>query len=181
MLTRDFASRSSVHVVKYVFDRNISHFDRALWTIICIASTFFAIYLIHNSYTDWQTNQVVTTLKSVAKPVTDLDFPAFTICGAGQHMGNVEKVLYHNFQKWEQNQPDKKKQKSPEDSFAEYLKETFQIHKKGTSILDIFNTMISPSDEASGANSVRRNEEACAAKNQRTKRSIVEKTTSKAD
>ena len=84
-------------------------------------------------------------------------------------MGNGEKVLFHNFKKWEQEQSVKDK-KSTEESFEEYLEETFQIHEKGTNILDILNTMISPSDEASGANAVRSNELACASKNKRRKR-----------
>ena len=94
-----FASRSTIHGVNYIFDKNISLYDRFLWTLICLSSAFLAIYLIKNSYTDWKSKPVVTTLQSVAKPITDLDFPAVTICGEGQHMGIVEKVLFHNFQK----------------------------------------------------------------------------------
>ena len=169
-----FACRSSVHGVSYIFDRTVSVFDRLLWTIICLASVLFAVYLIHNTYTDWQDDQVITTLKNVAQPVTDYDFPAFTICGAGQHMGNVEKVLFHNFMQWEQKQAVKGQQKLAEDSFAEYLKETFQIHEKGTNILDIMNTMISPSDEVDGVNAIRRNEQACAKRNKRNKRATEE-------
>ena len=170
----EFASRSTVHGVSYIFDRTISFSDRLLWTIICLASALLAIYLIYNTYTDWQDNQVITTLKSVAQPVTDHDFPAFTICGAGQHMGNVEKILYHNFKQWKQKQAIKDQHKSIEDSFAEYLKETFQIHEKGTNILDILNTMISPSGEVDGVNAVRRNEVACAKRNKRRKRATEE-------
>ena len=174
LIIEDFASRSTVHGVSYIFDKTIALFDRLLWTFICLASATFAIYLIHTSYSDWQDNQVITTLKSVAQPVTDHDFPAFTICGAGQHMGNVEKILYHNFKQWKQKQAVKDQHKSIEDSFAEYLKETFQIHEKGTNILDILNTMISPSHEVDGVNAVRRNEVACAKRNKRRKRATEE-------
>ena len=44
--------------------------------------------------------QVVTTLKNTAKPVTEVQFPAVTICGSGFHMSNVEKKINLNFQKW---------------------------------------------------------------------------------
>ena len=92
-------------------------------------------------------------------------------------MENIEKVLFHNFKKWEQKQSFKK---SMEESFEEYLKEAFQIHEKGTNILDILNTMISPSDEASGANAVRSNALACASKNERRKRETsIDTSTSK--
>ena len=93
----DFASRSTVHGVSYIFDKGLALFDRFLWFIIFLWSVFLEIFLIYSSYTDWQDNQVITTLKTVAKPVADLTFPAVTICAAGQHMGNVEKVLFYNF------------------------------------------------------------------------------------
>ena len=59
------------------------------------------------------------------------------------------------------------------------MEETFQISEKGMSILEILNTMISPSDEASGANTVRDNEMACEKNKKRRKRSTNERATSK--
>ena len=174
---KEFASRSTVHGVSYIFDRTVPLFDRFLWLIIFLGSASLAIFFIYSSYTDWQDNQVITTLKTVAKPVADLHFPAVTICAAGQHMGNVEKALYNNFKNWDETQPDT--QKSLEDRFAQYMEETFQIRDKDMNILDILNTMISPSDEASGADAVRQNELACSNNNKRRKRSTYDEYTSK--
>ena len=174
----DFASRSTVHGVSYIFDRTVSPFDRFLWLIIFLGSASFAIFLIYSSYTDWQDNQVITSLKTVAKPVADLNFPAVTICAAGQHMGNVEKVIFYNFKQWEQSQPILAVQKTLEEKFEDYMEETFQIRERGLSILDILNTMISPSNEATGANAIRQNELACSAKNKRQKRSTIQHSTS---
>ena len=112
----------------------------------------------------------------MAKPVADLHFPAVTICAAGQHMGNVEKALYNNFKKWDEIQPFS--QKSLEYRFGQYMEETFQSRKKGMNVLDILNIVISPSDEASGANAVRENEMACAKNKKREKRDTVEQATS---
>ena len=36
--------------------------------------------------------KVITTLKTTTYPVTELFFPAITICGSGKHMSLVEKV-----------------------------------------------------------------------------------------
>ena len=91
----------------------------------------------------------------MAKPVAELTFPAVTICAAGQHMGNVETFLFYNFKKWEKSQPASHVQKTLEAKFAEYMEDAFQIREKGMSILEILNTMISPSDDSSGANAVR--------------------------
>ena len=43
---------------------------------------------------------MVTTLKNTAKPVAEVPFPAVTICGTGNHMGNVEKKIQENFVQW---------------------------------------------------------------------------------
>ena len=40
------------------------------------------------------TRKVITTLKTTTFPVTDLFFPAITICGSGKHMNLVEKVRF---------------------------------------------------------------------------------------
>ena len=83
---------------------------------------------------------MIMTLKSAAEAVTVHNFPAFKMlrrfCFTISRCGNKNK-------------------KSIEESFSKYLQETFQIHEKGTNILDILNTMISPSEEASWANAVR--------------------------
>ena len=174
----DFASRSTIHGVSYVVDQTVPIIDRFLWMAVCLSSATLAVILIHSSYSDWQDNQVITSLKTVAKPVADLNFPAVTICAAGQHMGNVEKVIFYNFKQWEQSQPILAVQKTLEEKFEDYMEETFQIRERGLSILDILNTMISPSNEATGANAIRQNELACSAKNKRQKRSTIQHSTS---
>ena len=124
--------------------------------------------MVYSSFTSWQNNQVMTTLKTLTKPVTDLDFPAITICGSGLHMGLVEKVLYTNFKKWQDNQTiNFNGNNAMEEDFALYMKDVFQVKDKGTNILDILDTMIAPSSEASGPNGVRENQMACKGKDRK--------------
>ena len=82
----DYASRATVHGIGCVFDKEVAILDRALWLIIVLGALCLAMWMINTSYTSWQDNQVITTLKTTTKPITDLDFPAITICAAGQHM-----------------------------------------------------------------------------------------------
>ena len=72
--------------------------------------------------------QVVTTLKNTAKPVTEVQFPAVTICASGFHMSNVEKKIQMNFQKW-RNQTKRRSNDEAEirADFEEYMRTTFQI------------------------------------------------------
>ena len=167
-----YGNRSTVHGVGYICDPSIAHCDRILWLGILILLSCVATKLVYQSYCDWQDNPVITTLSTVAKPVTSLSFPAITICGAGQHMDNVEKVLYQDFKKWNSSQSNNKGETSLEERFAAFLKERFQIKEKGMSLMDILNTMVAPSDEAADTNSVRRNQIACNKTKNRGKRSI---------
>ena len=98
----EYANRATVHGISYIFDRDLAKLDKALWLIIVLGALCLAVWMINTSYTSWQDNQVITTLKTTTKPITDLDFPAVTICAAGQHMDNVEKVLFDKFNQWVQ-------------------------------------------------------------------------------
>ena len=43
---------------------------------------------------------MVTILKDTAKLVTEVPFPALTICSSGLHMSYVEKKLMKDFDDW---------------------------------------------------------------------------------
>ena len=110
-------------------------------------------------------NQVVTTLKNTAKPVTEVQFPAITICGSGSHMSHVEKKIKENFLAWRLEE--KRKGEATEEDFEDYMFSTFQIKSDENetdpaNILDILNTMVSPNVDASvAANGLRENAIAC--------------------
>ena len=71
---------------------------------------------------------MVTTLKNTARPVTDLPFPAVTICASGLHMGRVEKKLGENFAQWRtKNDRNDNKKETIERDIEEYMRTTFQI------------------------------------------------------
>ena len=126
------------------------------------------------SYSDWQSDQVITTLKTTAKPVTDLAFPTVTICAAGLHMENVKTVLERNFNDWRFQNRKSWDAEDIESLIAEYMRETFQIKDKGVNILDLMNTMISPKMESSlTSNGVRENVAACSKQRSRRRKREV--------
>ena len=170
---KNYASNSTVHGINYVFDENISIFERFIWLVVVCGLGCVAMFLVYESYNNWQDNQVITTLNTVAKPVTELAFPAVTICGTGQHLDTVEKVLLHNFYLWNETRDGDGAggddvAGSAEELFSLYMEEVFQISEKNLSILDILSTMISP--EASGTNAVIQNQIACSNKDKQSRR-----------
>ena len=113
--------------------------------------------------------QVVTVLKDTSKPVTDVAFPALSICGSGLHMNNVQKKLAKDFDVWRvEEMRNKTNMEAMKEDFEDFMLTRFQIkpsHTKGDqsiNILDILDTFSAPNVEASlAANSVRENTIAC--------------------
>ena len=56
--TEDFAERTSIHGISYVFDRGLWVADRLLWGLLVLSFLSLAFYLSWNSWTQWQDEQV---------------------------------------------------------------------------------------------------------------------------
>ena len=54
----DYASRSSIHRISYVFDRELNIIDRLLWLIVVFASLAFATAFTWNFWRQWRDDQV---------------------------------------------------------------------------------------------------------------------------
>ena len=166
---KKYGESSSIHGVSYIFNQANSIFERLLWFILIVGCLAVAGLMIRSSYFEWQENKVITSLKTTAKPVTDLEFPAITICGAGLHMDGTERVLYDNFMDWDRTKY-LDQEKSLEERFRNYMREVFFIDEKGFTIIDMLHTMIAPDEDAHNLDAVRRYEVFCARKNRRIKR-----------
>ena len=163
--------------VNYVADSKLSTLTNLLWLIICICCSSFAIYLVTESYTMWQKEPVITTLKSVGKPVTEIAFPTVTICSPGLFVENVKVALEKSFNQWRFKEGRSWEESEIPTLMAEFMEEKFQIKDGNVNIMDILNTMISPKDVKStvAANGVRENFQACSAIKNRRKRSSGKK------
>ena len=56
--TEDFASRTSIHGVAYVFDREHGLADRVLWILVVTSFLLLASYFTARSWTQWRDEQV---------------------------------------------------------------------------------------------------------------------------
>ena len=98
---------------------------------------------------------MLTTLKDTAKPVTEVPFPALTICASGLHMNNVEAKLTRDFKDWRAENKKNKTSKEAISFDAEgFMLEMFQIQpvdsptEQQISILDILDMMIASNVDA---------------------------------
>lgn len=76
----DLTEVSTVHGLRYVLKCTSHLVDRLFWAIIVIVAFSLSLYMSVQIYTNWQASPVVTTIGTNALPITDLDFPAITLC-----------------------------------------------------------------------------------------------------
>ena len=111
---------------------------------------------------------MITILKNTTKLVTDVPFPALTLCASGLHMNQVEKKLVKDFRNWrEEKHRNGKSMEEIKKDMEEFMLIRFQIQpsqEKGgqpMSILNILDTMIAPNADASATKSVSENVVSC--------------------
>ena len=57
--TEDYASRSTIHGIGYVFDHDLSIVERILWLLLVLASLAAAAYFTWNFWSQWRDEQVI--------------------------------------------------------------------------------------------------------------------------
>ena len=184
----DYAEGATVHGVGYIFNELLPTIDRVIWAVSVTFFFILAIFFTTNSYFDWQDNLVITTLKNTAKDVTELEFPAVTICSEGLNMDAVSKALARDFTEWSDEKAKKVSalKSSPNNPFVRlkrevvdasaYMEEKFGISSDSEfSIFDVVNAMSSSNVEKStSSDGVRKNQLACAKASKASKASKAE-------
>lgn len=79
-LVADYAIDSTVHGVRYVFEKRRHWSERLLWVIAFVASVFGCGREILNVYARWDQYPVIVTFAEHTTPVWKIPFPAVTIC-----------------------------------------------------------------------------------------------------
>ena len=99
---REFLESSTIHGLVHISTAK-SKAARALWLAIVVACYSLAIYMITDSYNEWQESPVSTTITT--HPITELEFPTVTVCpprGSNTALNHLlEKVKDVNFTKEE--------------------------------------------------------------------------------
>ena len=91
-----FLEATTVHGFYYL-QRGNSILARLFWTAIIVVGFSFSGYMIYNSMLDWEENQTITTLDSIATPIQEAHFPTVTVCphekNAPDNWSFLEKFL----------------------------------------------------------------------------------------
>ena len=81
---------------------------RLLWFALVLLALAGATIFAWNVFLDWQDERTITSLKTISKPVNQLDFPSVTICKGGQNLQAVKEVLEREAQEWENGRREKR-------------------------------------------------------------------------
>ena len=65
----EYGSRSTIHGVSYTLDSALSWLDRGLWLLLFLGSIALGGYMVFTTVQDWRDRQVITTLKTMSKPI----------------------------------------------------------------------------------------------------------------
>ena len=97
-ILKEFLENSTIHGLVHISTAQ-SRASRAAWVAIVVACFACAIHMITSSYKEWQESPVSTTITT--HPITDLEFPAVTVCppwGSNTAVNNLlKKVKDVNF------------------------------------------------------------------------------------
>ena len=73
---KEFLEASTIHGLVYIPSGN--RFIRLFWIVVVITGFSIASVLIHQSFDNWSSNPVKTTIET--RPISDLRFPVVTVC-----------------------------------------------------------------------------------------------------
>ncbi|XP_037037296.1 pickpocket protein 28-like [Bradysia coprophila] len=86
---------STLHGLRYVGDRKISYFERTFFGLSFVFVILLSGYFITNVWNKWSATPMIIALNSKSTSVTDIPFPAVTIC----NMNNAKASKVSSFVK----------------------------------------------------------------------------------
>ena len=144
---KEYSGHTTIHGLNYIFASFLTLPDRIFWLVIFLFGIVFSVYLSIDAFVDWRKNMIITRFENSELPVTEIAFPAVTICNQGLNMDYVAMAVERDFYEWHKAHAGKgggrEKRNTLEDMMAVYLKEKFDINRGDPSILEIIQSTTS--------------------------------------
>ncbi len=94
---QDYSEYSTIQGVVHIFSTNQKTVGKIFWILTVVSLLILGTYWSISAYYSWQDDPVLTTVKTSAYPVTDIEFPAVTICGHGSNMDILTAGFFNLF------------------------------------------------------------------------------------
>ena len=89
----DYAAAATMHGIAYVFESNVHSISRVCWFIIVCTLMALGAIMIATLLNDWSKSPVLTTVDDTSLSISQIEYPAITICGQGSIENAIEKAF----------------------------------------------------------------------------------------
>lgn len=93
---RQYLLNSTLHGLRYVGDVTITIFERFFFALAFVIVLVLSAYFISNVYQKWSASPVIVALSAVSTSISDIPFPAVTICNMNQAKESKVKHITPN-------------------------------------------------------------------------------------
>ena len=93
----EYSSASSIHGLFYLSEDRREFYEKALWFIVVVSASLFAITSSIKAYNQWQDDPILTSIATTAYPVQNVPFPSITICSQGAANEIVDAAIFKQF------------------------------------------------------------------------------------
>ncbi|CAG7826654.1 unnamed protein product [Allacma fusca] len=76
----NYCQVTTMHGIRYVAEEKRHVSEKIFWSCWCVFGISAAIYMMSKIYTRWESSPVITSVSNTNFPVTNINFPAVTIC-----------------------------------------------------------------------------------------------------
>ena len=97
---KQYASTSTAHGLAYIVEDGRSYLERIFWIFVTALAVFFTAFQTIQLYSQWKNDPVVTSLDTVKLPISEIEFPAITICPQGSVNEIMNSVLFKQFKEY---------------------------------------------------------------------------------
>ena len=88
----EYLDATSLHGFAYL-QKTYSTCARLFWSFMVVAGFSLASYFLYGQLFDWEENQTITTLESIATPIQKVQFPTVTVSPPDYLFQNIEIIL----------------------------------------------------------------------------------------
>lgn len=93
---REYNESTSLHGPKYITEKGRHWSERICWAMTFTMALTTGVYLTNRVLVKWATSPIITTIDTVHHPISEVDFPAVTICPIFH--ADIKKLIYYSCQ-----------------------------------------------------------------------------------
>jgi hypothetical protein len=94
---KTYSEYSTIQGLGYIVYSKQTLLGKTFWIFAFLFMLSIGVFWSVQMFTDWRSNQVLTTIKTTARSVKDIDFPSVTFCSQGNNEIITNATLFKKF------------------------------------------------------------------------------------